>query len=243
MTLHGIEIAFSQWAASLGHPLEDVLRLVLAGVAGGLVGLEREIRGRQAGFRTNLLVCLGSALVMIVSTGIAEHHWTPQPGMNINVDPARIAYSVMAGIGFLGAGTIVHSKGAVRGLTTGAGMWCVAAIGLAMGLGLYVLAIIASILVLLALWGLDYIEDILPKRRYRTVTVRCKWHVGCVADCVKYFKERKLEVVEANFERAVDLDWAEINLRIAFTHKEQYYSLERKLETEGAYQLMATREL
>src|SRR3954462_13102217 len=93
----------------LGWPGEAFVELLLAALAGGMVGLERELRGRQAGFRTNILVAVGSALVMIVSTRVAEHPWHPSgPGVNINVDPARIAYGVMTGVGFLGAGLIVQ---------------------------------------------------------------------------------------------------------------------------------------
>ncbi|MGH7176673.1 MAG: MgtC/SapB family protein, partial [Tepidisphaeraceae bacterium] len=115
------------WAGSLGVPGEALLRLVLAAVFGGLIGMERELRGRQAGFRTYLLVCLGSTLAMIVSIEFAVHPWHAQSlnqGVNINVDPARVAYGVMTGIGFIGAGTFVQSKGSVRGLTTAAGLWC-----------------------------------------------------------------------------------------------------------------------
>src|SRR4051812_23603623 len=117
----------TQGAQGLGWPTEGFFRLVLAAVMGGLVGMERELRGRQAGFRTNLLVCLGSALVMIVSVNFAIHRWQAQSanqGININIDPARIAYGVMTGVGFLGAGTIVQHRGSIRGLTTAAGLWC-----------------------------------------------------------------------------------------------------------------------
>src|SRR5438046_2452662 len=135
-----------------GWPIDALLRLVLAMIAGGLVGLEREMRGRQAGFRTNLLVCLGSALVMLVSNSVALAIWhTPAERININIDPARIAYGVMTGIGFLGAGAIVKSGTSVRGLTTAAGLWCVAAIGLAAGFGMYLIVFMATALVLLAL--------------------------------------------------------------------------------------------
>src|SRR5262245_7556519 len=89
------DTAIQSWAAGLGWPLEGLLRLMGAAVLGGLIGLEREVRGRQAGFRTNMLVCIGSALVMIVSTHFAIHPWTAQPGVNLNIDPARIAYGVM----------------------------------------------------------------------------------------------------------------------------------------------------
>src|SRR5438552_461982 len=124
--------------SSLGMSAEDMIRLVLAAIFGGVIGMEREMRGRQAGFRTHILVCVGSALVMLVSIEFALHRWSPQTtnngGVNINLDPARIGYGLMTGIGFLGAGAIVHSSGGlVRGLTTAAAMWCVAAIGLAVG--------------------------------------------------------------------------------------------------------------
>src|SRR5205809_3811065 len=160
---------FDQWAASLGFTGEALLRLLLSAIAGGLVGLEREMRGRQAGFRTNLLVCLGSALVMIVSIQFASANWTHEPSVNVNVDPARIAYGVMSGIGFLGAGAIIKSGTNVRGLTTAAGLWCVAALGLSAGFGLYIITFIATGLVLLALWLLDYVESVLPRMRYRNI--------------------------------------------------------------------------
>src|SRR5438128_1990506 len=133
-----IDHYLAKLAFSYGWPVYMLMRLLMAMVAGGLVGLERELRGRQAGFRTNLLVCLGSALVMIVSNSIAVADWAARDvHVNVNVDPARIAYGVMTGIGFLGAGTIIKSGGSVRGLTTAAGLWCVAAIGLAAGFGMY----------------------------------------------------------------------------------------------------------
>src|SRR4051812_9983920 len=89
----------------LGWPLEAFAGLLLAALAGGMVGLERELRGRQAGFRTNILVAVGSCLVMIVSNRLAEKGWPSpgKPGVGITVDPGRIAYGVMTGIGFLGA--------------------------------------------------------------------------------------------------------------------------------------------
>src|SRR3954471_8155702 len=115
------DTAIRTWGEHQNWPAEHVLRLLLAATAGGLIGIERELRGRQAGFRTNLLVCLGSALVMIVSVNFAIHRWQAQSanqGININIDPARIAYGVMTGVGFLGAGTIVQHRGSIRGLTT-----------------------------------------------------------------------------------------------------------------------------
>jgi putative Mg2+ transporter-C (MgtC) family protein len=243
-TLNNWDTATRAWAAGMGFAVESALRLVLAVVAGGLVGLEREVRGRQAGFRTYILVCLGSALVMIVSTEFARHAWPNRAdGINLNIDPARIAYGVMTGVGFLGAGTIIHNRGSIRGLTTAAGLWCVAAVGLAVGVGIYLLAAVAVLLMLAALWILDYAEDMIPKLRYRTVRVRTRYRPGCVADTVKRFKKGGLHVVDAAFERSADLASDEIDLHIAFVNSDQYYNLERELEADPDYHLLTTREL
>jgi putative Mg2+ transporter-C (MgtC) family protein len=240
------EAQFSQWASSFPWPFEGFVRLVLAGIAGGLIGAEREARGRQAGFRTYILVCLGSALVMIVSVEFAIHPWnaqTPNLGVNINVDPARIAYGVMTGIGFLGAGTILQHKGSVRGLTTAAGLWCAAALGLAAGFGMYSMTIIATLLVLLALSVLNYFEDFIPKLRYRTVTLRTPWHVGCVSEIVARFEQAGFKVSDASFERIGDLSHADVHLEIAFKRKKHYYEFAHQLEGDEKVQLIQTRDL
>lgn len=232
-----------RWAAGLGMPLEAVVRLILAAAAGGLIGLEREMRGRQAGFRTNLLVCLGSALVMIVSISFATYSWKTHPNINLNIDPARIAYGVMTGIGFIGAGTIIQTRGSIRGLTTAAAMWCVAALGLAAGFGLYFLCILSTLLILIALWILDYFEDMLPKFRHRIVTVRRKWYPGCISDTIERFKSAKFRVVDVSFERTDDLLDADISLVIAFMNKKQYYTFEKQLEGDTDCQLLSAREM
>jgi putative Mg2+ transporter-C (MgtC) family protein len=239
--------AINAWFAGLGPAAEDIARLLLAGAFGGVVGIEREVRGRQAGFRTYLLVCMGSALVMVVSAEFASRHWTPQTanqGVNINIDPARLAYGVMTGIGFLGAGVIVHGKaGIVRGLTTAAGLWCVAAMGLAVGFGMYLLSAVATVLVVFALWLLDYFENMLPKVRYHMVTVRTRYTGGCVRHTVELFEKLGLDVVDVHFDRNPDtIDYADIHVHVAFYSREQYLSVERKIESDSSYQLMATRE-
>jgi putative Mg2+ transporter-C (MgtC) family protein len=238
--------AVNHWFASFGAPVEGVWRLLLAALFGALVGLEREVRGRQAGFRTYLLVCLGSALTMLVSVQFAFHPWIAQSkneGININIDPARIAYAVMTGIGFIGAGVIIQHKGQVRGLTTAAGLWCIAALGLATGFGMYLLSALATVLILAALWILDYVEDVLPKVRYRTVTVRTKYRVGCVADVVNFCKRSGLDVVDAIFDRSDDLVWADVHLHVAFYKTDEFRDVERRFENDPNYMLMATEEV
>jgi putative Mg2+ transporter-C (MgtC) family protein len=124
---------------------EALLRLALAGVLGGLIGLERELRERGAGLRTHLLVAVGAALFTIAGAyGFG----------GVRVDPTRVAAQIVTGVGFLGAGAIIRQGFSVRGLTTAATLWVVAAVGLAAGAGYYSGAVITTALVLIALWPL-----------------------------------------------------------------------------------------
>lgn len=147
---------FLDWlfAAVFGR-YESVLRLVLAAALGGMIGLEREASGKPAGFRTNLLICMGAALIMELSMSMTR----------ANGDPGRIAAQIVSGIGFLGAGTILHFRGNVVGLTTAATLWVVAAIGMAVGAQAYVEAMGATLLVMLTLMLLGRMEDHLIPRR------------------------------------------------------------------------------
>ncbi|MCC6240257.1 MAG: MgtC/SapB family protein [Phycisphaerales bacterium] len=231
------------WAASFGNVGELALRLLLAMLAGSMVGLERELRGRMAGFRTHMLVCLGSAMAMVVSGEIASAPWAPTADYVIRLDPARIAYGVMGGIGFLGAGTIIQTRGTVRGLTTAAAMWCVAAIGLGIGLGLYLLAILATLMVVIALWFLDYAEAIMPKKRFRSITVRCPWHAQCVPQMIERFKALGFRVHSVTYERLEqNLELVDISLGITFRLLAQLDKLGEDLEKEPSLQLISAKE-
>ena len=134
--------------------VEMVLRLALAGVLGGLIGAEREYRGKVAGTRTHLLVALGSALMLLVS----------QHGFGTQGDPGRVAAQIVSGIGFIGAGAIMVDRQSVHGLTTAAGIWVAAGIGMATAAGLYGLAIATTVL---ALVGLEVFGIILFNDRRR----------------------------------------------------------------------------
>ena len=123
-----------------------IIRLCIAGILGGLIGLEREFRSKEAGFRTHFLVALGSALFMLISQyGFA----TLMDGGRF--DASRVAAQVVSGIGFIGAGIIIFQKNSVRGLTTAAGLWVTSAIGMACGGGMYIISGFATLLVLLVL--------------------------------------------------------------------------------------------
>lgn len=138
-------------------PLETGLRLLLAALLGSVVGYERQRKEGSAGLRTHMLVCLGSSLIMIVSAfGFGDILGRPA----VVLDPSRVAAQVVSGIGFLGAGTILFlGQRVVRGLTTAAGLWSVAAVGLAVGGGLYTAAVMTTVIVIVILWLIKPLED------------------------------------------------------------------------------------
>src|SRR5690606_5699650 len=134
---------------------ELTMRILFALVIGGLIGLEREFGQHSAGFRTHILVCLGSALIMLLSIyGFSVSVDAP----NVRTDPARLAAQVISGIGFLGAGTILRNGNSISGLTTAASLWVVAALGLAVGAGFYYGAALTTLLVLVCLFVLNKLE-------------------------------------------------------------------------------------
>ena len=134
--------------------VDFMLRLLVAGILGAIIGLDREYRAKEAGYRTHFLVSLGSALIMIVSQyGFQEII----KENSVTLDPSRVAAQVVSGIGFIGAGTIILQKQTVRGLTTAAGIWATAGIGLAVGAGMYAIGIATTVLTLIGLELLSYI--------------------------------------------------------------------------------------
>lgn len=137
------------------------LRLILACVLGGMIGLERDLHGRNAGIRTNMLVCVGAALFTIVSISVQ------------GADPSRIAAQIVCGIGFLGAGAILKDGFNIRGLTTAAYMWFIAAVGISCGLGQWVLSSVAAIGVLGLTISVKCMERMLPRRLSMHIKMEC----------------------------------------------------------------------
>lgn len=161
-------VTLPEWAATLR--LDLLLKLALAIFLGGVIGLEREIAGKPAGLRTNILICLGAALLTDVSI-----HIVTGPGGRLYGDPARLAAQIVTGIGFIGAGTIMQAQGTITGLTSAATIWVVAAIGVTVGAGAYLEAAGAGLLVALVLAGLGNIEHRLRRaRRILSCTIRAR---------------------------------------------------------------------
>lgn len=155
--------------------LTSTIRLLLAVLAGGLIGLERTYHGRPAGFRTHTLVCVASSLLMLLTV----FQWqliTGAPLDTIRVDPTRMAQGIMTGIGFLGAGVIIKESLTVRGLTTAASIWLTAAIGVVIGMGLYFAAFLATVLALGILIFFRWIEGAIPTLQYAQLIVRFARH-------------------------------------------------------------------
>ncbi|MBS1495239.1 MAG: MgtC/SapB family protein [Bacteroidetes bacterium] len=148
---------------------EMLIRLALAAILGASVGLERERKERAAGLRTHMMVCIGSALAMLVSTyGFADVLGTP----NVSLDPSRVAAQVISGIGFIGGGTILFLRqNIVKGLTTASGLWTVAAIGLAAGGGMYLAAFVTTLFAIFILWMLHPVERRFS-RRFQSKAIR-----------------------------------------------------------------------
>jgi putative Mg2+ transporter-C (MgtC) family protein len=149
---------------------EELLRVVVAAGLGGLVGLERELRDREAGFRTHLLVSVGSCLFTLVSA-YGFHEFLVSGSNIVRTDPTRIAAQIVTGVGFLGAGAIIRQGFSIRGLTTAATLWVVAAIGMASGAGYFSAAVITTALVLFSLWPLRILA-FRVMTRYRPETDR-----------------------------------------------------------------------
>ena len=142
---------------------EYILCIFVAAMLGGAIGLEREYREKEAGFRTHFLVGLGSALFMVLSMHGFDD-FQGMPGVIIQRDPARMAAQVVSGIGFIGAGTIIFQKNVVKGLTTAAGLWVTSAIGMTAGVGMYALAATATLMVLICLEAMNFVHHKLFKK-------------------------------------------------------------------------------
>lgn len=158
----------SEW--NYAFQLEYVARVLAALILGGIVGMEREYHEKPAGFRTHMLICMGASIFTIISLMVGERY---------NQDPGRISAQIVSGIGFLGAGAILRDGVKVTGLTTAAGIWLVAAIGMAVGYGHYSLALSSVLLFLLAQVVLVGFERLLDRLRHRAIIkVRCplEWH-------------------------------------------------------------------
>ena len=177
--------------------LELLLQLLLAVLLGGAVGIERELKGKPAGLRTNILICMGAVLFTSLSVRLAQGRG----------DPGRLAAQILTGVGFIGAGTILHTRGAVTGLTSAATIWVVTAIGVALGSRAYLEALGTTVLVMVVLAGLGRFEEFLARQATTTrLIVHARPHPTAVQELEALVRRTGLEVVEtATRQENVDL--------------------------------------
>jgi Uncharacterized membrane protein len=183
-------------------------RLLVALLLGSLVGIERKRKGQMAGLRTFALISMGACLAMILSI------YVPQEYLGLkNGDPGRIAAQVITGIGFLGAGAIIQMKGSVRGLTTAAGIWIVATIGMAVGVGMYLVAIVATILVILVLTVLEKIElRVNVGNEARTIRIRTSGIVSSIRPFREVLEKHHIVLTRFYLDYEYEPNFTRLNL-------------------------------
>ncbi len=205
------------------------LRLVLAMVAGGIIGLERGASKRPAGFRTHILVCVGAAMVMMTSQFIVEV-------LGIYTDVARLGAQVITGVGFLGAGTILLTgQNHIRGLTTAAALWASACVGLAFGIGFYQGALIVTLLIFISLTMLPKVEHALHRRsRIHIIYIEVN-NVGIYKNVVHKIQEYEFEIHSLDFDRTNTLTEGCIGVQVVFR-------VPRNMDTTALVQIIKDME-
>jgi putative Mg2+ transporter-C (MgtC) family protein len=168
------------------------LKLVLAAILGGIIGIEREMRDKPAGLRTNILICVGSTLFMSISAQVAAL---------LGGDPTRMAAQIISGIGFLGAGVVLHSHGFVMGLTTAATIWVVAGVGMALGSGMYLVAVFTTAMSLMTLYALSFIEDKVQGRKAYSYALMVTNLNQALASINKVLQENSVAAASFNFKK------------------------------------------
>lgn len=196
----------------LNFSVDLMIKLAVATLLGGILGLEREIHGRPAGLRTHLLVSLGAAAFMVMSPLVASM------GKDFQGDPGRIAAQIVTGIGFLGAGAIVKEGVNIRGLTTAACLWVAAAIGMASGAGLFTEALLINILAIIALVLLPYMEIVLKKHSYRVLEITFPLDVD-VSSILNAVKAKNVLVLRCDLDRDYERGTSTATLLIRLYHR------------------------
>ena len=191
------------------------VKLLLAALAGGAVGLEREKHGRPAGLRTHLLVALGACLMMVISEAFQLKYGSLDSNSAVRLDPGRTAAQIITGIGFIGAGVIIKEGVSVRGLTTAASLWLVAGLGMAFGMGLFTAGSMATVLALLSLIFLKKLEPVINKDRYLNLTITGNNRVALQDELEELFAARRLRITDIRCH--LDLQHDEITFEYVLT--------------------------
>ena len=191
-------------------------KLFTAAILGGIIGWERHRRGRPAGLRTHLLVCIGVTLMMLVSEHIFVQYQSHGHNSILRVDPARIAAQVVTGIGFLGAGTIMRSRASIRGLTTAASLWVVAGIGLAVGSGFILPAVFTTVIAIAILTLNALVEKKMKRNKYRTMKMLIPGQEHFLDDITQILENHSVKLKNYKFKKNIQKNEIEYDLDIQY---------------------------
>ncbi|MCX7990505.1 MAG: MgtC/SapB family protein [Proteobacteria bacterium] len=205
--------------------LDELFKLILSATLGGLIGLERQIQGQKAGFRTQLILCLGSALYTITSIKFYEYYGKV-------TDPSRISAQIVVGIGFLGAGAIIKYRNYVRGLTTAATIWVVSAIGVAVGLGEYFIATITTFIALFNLMLLKKIESLLPSDLYSNIIITT--YIDREINIKEILKSSRLSLIEYRENYLIDEKKSEYIMTVKYKNRKELLDFINCLKTNNS---------
>jgi putative Mg2+ transporter-C (MgtC) family protein len=211
-----LEVHVAHFFAVIGSDGIFALRLMVAMLLGGLVGMERQTRGRAAGLRTNILVCLGSAAIIIAFQKLSLDLNVGAESI-VRMDPARAAAGVITGIGFLGAGTIIKTKDFVRGLTTAASIWVVSAIGVTVGLGEYTIATVLTLLVLISLYALHRIP--ISGDRYMSLQLNWIGDLQLLSEVTDQLVQQRVQIKSSSVKRQPNTQKCNVILGLRMTRE------------------------
>ena len=210
--------------------IEILLKVILAAVLGGIIGLERELSHKEAGLRTNILIAIGSTLLTVLSLKISE-------GSKV-ADPGRIASQIVTGVGFLGAGAIIQARFAIHGLTTAATIWTVAAIGIAIGSGFYLFSLLVTILVVLVLTTFKFISTALEKQKKTyAYIIKTDDKASVLVDIKKIMRELNIQSTNMTMSKKKGSYQIEMLLQISQTKDKQF--IERIMQLKNVKELVS----
>ncbi len=191
-------------------------KLAMAALIGGAIGFERETHGEAAGLRTNILVCLGSCLLMMLSLHMEElFRFVAVDHSVVRLDPGRIASYAIASMGFLGAGAIITGKGSVRGLTTAAGLWLVTGMGLAVGAGYFIPALFSTLVSLVVLYGFRRLKRFVHRDEYTILSLSYrKGEEQHIEEIRKHLRQHRIAVQFVNYHVDLAAGMATYNIRL-----------------------------
>jgi putative Mg2+ transporter-C (MgtC) family protein len=207
--------------------LDVLIKIALALILGGVIGLEREYHGRPAGLRTNILVCLGATILIIASKSLPAVVSDMGFRGNLVIDPARLAAGIITGIGFLGAGVILKTTDFIRGVTTAACVWLSAALGIVIGMGFYLLALISTGMALFVLIFLDMLGNVIYPVSYRRITIvtKLKPPMEFTEECISILRRHKVRIQDIDYDQDNRNQELKLTFFIRTHHKEVGASL------------------